>query len=121
LARHFRTRPRGDKALDAAEHHVSLQHAISQAKIGIFKSRFTIQEIGWFESVAAAALRQYGYGLLTDGNQRPSPLRRLIFLVEDGAIRYVRKLRQPRALHHIGKELRLVWQRRLRFVRYGRL
>lgn len=113
--------PSRRQALAAAEHHVSLRQAISQAKSGVFKRSFTLREIGWFESVAGEALRHYGYELVTDGKQRPSLLRRMVFLVEDRVVRYVRKFRQPRALFHIGKELRLVWQHRLRLLRHGRL
>jgi len=107
------------QALAAVDHHDALAHGFRNNKIGVFRHRFSAREIGWFESIAGDTLRTHGYPLLTDGQQKPSMLRLLGFALQDGTLRYLRKLRQPRALSQIDKEIRLAAQQRLRRWRAG--
>lgn len=102
------------QATGAVSHHSGLNKSISGEKIGIFKTRFSQREIEIFELVADEALKAYGYELVSS---QPRPItmgERLAAGIRDGFVRYQRKLFRPQMTKHLGKEFRLVAQRRFR-------
>ncbi|MBN1669741.1 MAG: sulfotransferase [Kiritimatiellae bacterium] len=102
------------QATGAVAHHSSLNQAISTAKVGIFKTRFTAREIEIFEAEAGDALRLYNYPLCTSNPANASAYERWAARLQDGVFRYYRKLVRPSLYGQILKELKLELQDRRR-------
>ncbi len=101
-------------ALSAVSHHGMLKGGISENKVGIYKSRFSMREIEIFETVAGDALKLYGYELTTPASARITPVESMSFFMTDNIFRYSRKLFRPQPFKHLGKELRLELQLKAR-------
>jgi len=102
------------QATHAVSHHSGLNKTVSGEKVGVFKTRFTEREIEIFELVAGDALDIYGYQRASKDGKPVRASERVYFFLQDGFYRYQRKLFRPQMLKHLGKEIKLATQRRIR-------
>lgn len=105
-------------ALSAVRHHTSLNGRILGSKIGVFRERLAMDQIGVFEAVAGDELSAKGYELVAGGSRHVSWSTRLSAAVQDG-VRYAAKLLRPSAIPQTLKEARLAIQHRTRMLRRG--
>lgn len=95
-------------------HHRSLLNPITEAKVGVFKARFSQRELEIFESIAGDTLAQYGYPRVTQGTDAVRWHEHLRFFILDYGVRYLRKAVNPSLYRDTARQVRETAQRRIR-------